>query len=367
MLIGNSLRWILALGMISVIGCATGERSAKGDAEPSDGNPVGIYIDETPPADLSTPAAVTAVLAFSDTNSVMTATALPLAALIDAHASDPNCPMLIDESDAAAGIIDWRLQGGCTSMDEEVGIIRYDGQLVAAGDADRTVVLFEDFRVAYTVDCNGIPVELVHRIQGALELPFAFSFAAAEPGEPMTPEPPSGGNYVVSILVELADVGPACEQTVVGYAYDLRVDVENQPGDDGTPSYDIIQMEGRAAWRDSTGTAGVPMGSWEISAVDYAWAPEVCASEPLQGTLTVRAGGEEVTVRPDGATSCDAADQPACAPWSRNGQDQPEPICDYAGCSAGPNAPPPWIALAILLAGLLWQRRRKGGRCRARD
>jgi MYXO-CTERM domain-containing protein len=228
------------------------------------------------------------------------------------------------------------------------------------------VIRYEDFRVTETTECNGTSVEMVNTVQGELQVPFAFSLAEdAEPGLPMEEgDLYPAGHYVLATLVEITTVDMACAPNVIGYAYDASVAIASQAGGNG--SQEIVQVEGRAAWRDPAGTSDLPIGAWEMSAVDYTRAPAVCESEPLQGTLTVRAGGEEITVRPDGATSCEVDDEPPCAPWSRNGQDQPGPICNYAGCSAGPDAPPPWVALAILLAGLLWQRRRTRDRSRTR-
>jgi MYXO-CTERM domain-containing protein len=357
----NVWNGMLALGMIWVTGCGGGG----GRGRQPRSVPVARYIRETPPADLSKQDVAAAALILSDPDRVVLAgTYLPLILGIEAHLPDQKCPEIVDQSDMAAGRVDWRIRGGCTAMDGSGTMTRYEGEIVARGDEGSTVIQYEDFRLVQTLDCNGTPVETVVRWEGEVQVPFAF-LLGGEPAEPEQPaEPMNGagypaGQYDVAILLEVLDVDQACNRTRLGLAYDARIDVQVENGG-GAFTRNILQMEGHAARRDSAPPAGDPgpVGSWELSADDYTEAAAVCSSEPLQGALTVRADGHEATIRPDGATSCAALDEPPCAPWSHDGQAQPAQLCDYTGCSAGPDAPPPWIALAILLAGLLWQRRR---------
>lgn len=365
--IRNVWSGVLALGMIWVIGCGRGDDGPQPGSEA-----VGRYIDETPPVDLSRQDVVAATLAFSDPDMVMfVGTFMPLFLDTEARSIDPDCPGFIDQSDRAAEIVDWRIQGDCTAMDELGVVTRYEGQIVATGDASGTVIRYEDFRIAEAGDCNGAAVEMVARWEGEVQVPFAFLLEGAD-AQPPDPEQPMDGDgyppgpYVVSILFELRDVDEACKPATSGLAYDVLIDIMVENPDDVAARRDIVQMDGHAARRDTATLLAelAPAGSWTISVDDYVLAPNMCSSEPLAGTMTVKAGGAEATVRPDGATSCAEFDEPPCAPWSHNGTAQPEQICNYTGCSAGPDAPPPWIALAILLAGLLWQRR--PARCRAR-
>ncbi|HWN68713.1 MAG TPA: MYXO-CTERM sorting domain-containing protein [Haliangium sp.] len=355
--------WITAVA--AVTGCGGGGRR-------SGFEPVVRYIDETPPAPLRTPDQVAATLVFSNPERVMfTATSLPLILDTDARAVDPRCPRFIDQSDMEAQIVDWRIQGGCTVMDELGAMTRYEGQIVAKGDASGTLVRYEDFKTVETVECDAMLVKSVLTLKGEVQVPFAFLLdAEAEPEEPEDPREPMGGygyragRYVMSVLLESVDVDEECNSVTTGLAYDVRMDIQDEG--EGAMGRDVVQMEGHAARRDTAPLMDEPatIGSWKLSAADYTMASNVCSTEPLAGTLTVQAGGDEATVSPDGATSCDESGDPPCAPWSLNGEAQPEQICDYTGCSAGPDAPPPWIALAMLLGGLLWQRRHRRGRTR---
>jgi hypothetical protein len=353
---------LLALGMLWITGCDAGRASVE---------PTARFIDDAPLADLVTPEQVASTLAASNPERVMyVATSWPLILYTDARALDPTCPEFIDRSDRQAQIVDWRIQGGCTVMEAGGVETRYEGQIVASGDASGTVIRYEYFKRVTTEDCNGTAAEVSRAAVGEVQVPFAALLEELESGTPQNPVPPPdgygyhSGQYVMSILAEATALDQACQPVSVALAYQLRMDYQDQ--DQNGMSRDVLQMDGRAARRTSGELMGEPdpVGSWELSAVDYTVASYVCASEPLSGAMTVRAGGHEATVRPDGATRCEQASRPPCAPWSLDGQDQVEQICDYTGCSAGPDAPPPWIALAILLAGLLRQGRRVRRRAR---
>jgi MYXO-CTERM domain-containing protein len=354
MRIRNAWSGLLALGMLWVTGCEVRRSSSE---------PAARFIDDAPQVDLGTPEQVAVTLAFSNPERMMyVGTSWPLTLNTDARALDPSCPQFIDRSDSAAEIVDWRIQGDCTAVDESGVETRYEGRIVARGDASGTVIRYDYFKSMGTEDCNGAPVEVGRKAVGEVQVPFAALLEELEPGTPQNPLPPldgygyHSGRYVMSILAETTELDQGCQPVTYGLAYDVRMDYQDQ--DQNGTSRDVVQMEGRAAGRTSGGAMGEPgpVGSWELSAVDYTMASYVCASEPLSGALTVKSGGHEATVRPDGATSCDQPNRP-CAPWSLDGQEQAQQICNYTGCSAGPDAPPPWIALAILLAGLLRQRR----------
>jgi MYXO-CTERM domain-containing protein len=355
---------LVGLGLIWVTGCGD-------NIVPPGSQAVRRYIDETPPADLSRRDAVAATMAFSDPALVLfIGTFMPLFLDTDARSIDPNCPRFVDRSDTAAEIVDWRIQGSCTATDEFGVMTYYEGQIVARGDADGTVIRYENFGSTEIGDCGGATVEVTFRWKGEVHLPFALLLEGAgdqpeeppDPGEPLGEEGYPPGAYVVSLLLDIEDVDEACQPATSGIAYDVRLDIRTE--DDGSATRDVVQMDGRAARRDSGGLLMTPdpAGSWSLSADGYVLAPDTCSSEPLAGALTVKAGDEEATVHPDGSTRCAQFDEPPCAPWSQNGEDQSGEICNYTGCSAGPDASPPWIALAILLAGLLWQRRHAHGR-----
>jgi hypothetical protein len=353
---------LLALGMLWVTGC---------EARRASSEPVARFVDDAPPVDLATAGQVAVTLASSNPDRMMyVATSWPLLLYTDAPAVAPGCPKFIDQSDRQAEIVDWRIQGDCTAMDERGVVTRYEGRIVARGDASGTVIRYDYFKSVETADCGGASVEVGRAAVGEVQVPFAALLEELESGTPQNPMPPldgygyHSGQYVMSILAETTVLDQACQPVTDALAYDLRMDYQDQ--DQNGASRDVLQMEGRAARRVSGELMGDPgpVGSWELSATDYTTASYECASEPLSGALTVRAGGHEATVRPDGATSCEQANQPPCAPWSLDGQEQAAQICNYTGCSAGPDAPPPWIALAILLAGLLRQHRSARRRAR---
>ena len=165
-------RGLVALGMIWVIGCGGGERG-------SGFEPVRRYIDEIPPVDLSTPEQVAAVLAESDPERVMFF-GMAWPALLDT--SDPSCPRFVDQSDAEAEMVDWRIEGGCTAVNELGLTTRYEGRIVAKGDAHRTVIRYEDFEAVATDDCNGTPIEGSLTAVGEVHVPFALPLTQEEPG-----------------------------------------------------------------------------------------------------------------------------------------------------------------------------------------
>lgn len=362
----------LILGASWLSGC--------GDGEPPELGPIDRFIEETEPVDLSDPEMVAAAASYSDPAVVLlTGLVYPLLLGI---AGDETCPRLIDDSDPEAGIVSWRLEGDCNAPDVDGMESRYEGRVVAEGDGDGTEIRYEAFILAQAVDCDDVTRGRSVLVNGRVQLPFAFAPGIEGSGAL------SAGRYEVRMLIEVEGLDEECNPRSSGIAYDVGMDVDTEiaPGAGGVPEQlDIFQMSGRAAVRGLLGEvtgeepgeldpgqlAGLAAsGAWRLSGSDYTFTDERTAcAEPLEGTLALQAGGDEAVIFADGATLCAGAGEPQCAPWALNGEDQPGELCDFTasalGCAAGPGAPPPWSALALLLAGLPWQARRQRGRGRA--
>lgn len=399
-----SWSWLLALAMIGATGCDgsggdAGDGPDAGPREPELPEQIDELINEAPPIDLSDPAVVAAAATYSDPDAVAF-TALSWA-LIAGLQGDASCPQLTDESDVDAGIARWRLEGGCTStVNFAATETTYEGSIVAEGDRSSTTIRYEAFTATWTGECEGEPYEARYTLNGFLQIPTLYLLG--RPADPMD-EPTPEGAYRIAVLLELHGVDEACNPDIFALAYDVDQSVEIQrPGDDPEVSVEqgIYEMSGRVAvhgelvtdmgelehltpphgqaamlalrprdqaamlaLRPQDNGMEMPRGSWRFSAEGYTLElPDVqgaveCA-EPLEGTLILEAGDDQATIFADGAEACSAAGQPACAPWSLNGEDQPDELCGF-GCAAGPGAPPPWSAMALILAGLLWQRHRR--------
>lgn len=360
----------LLVGAICFSGCDRGEPGPPG--------PIERFIEDTEPVDLSAADMVAAAASYSDPSVVLfTGLVYPLLLGI---AGGETCPQLVDNSDLAAGVVDWRLEGDCSAPDVDGMESRYEGSVVATGDRTGTEIRYEAFTLAQAVDCDDVTRGRSVMVNGTVEVPFAFAPGAESPGA-LVP-----GDYVIQVLLEMELLNQACEPESLGIAYDvdMAVETESAPGPGGVPEQlDIFHMDGRAAVRGFLGqpAGGGPgeldpgdlvhldetaSGAWRLSSADYTFTGERAAcAEPLEGTLTLRAGGDEAVIFADGATLCAGAGEPLCAPWSLNGAEQPDELCDFTasalGCAAGPDAPPPWGALALVLAGLLWQARRRSG------
>lgn len=362
---------ILAYGLLAA-GC--------GDGGPGEQGPVDRFIADTAPVNLRDSEMVATAASYSDPDTVLLAGLVyPLLITV---AGDAGCPRLIDDSDPDAGIVDWRIEGDCTAIGIDGIETRYEGSIVARGDIEGTMIRYSDFRATQPVACDGTIQTTSLAASGMVELPYLFV-----PGQEQGADSMNGalgqGRYRVEVLFEAQSLDDACELQTVGIAYDAALDYRVELGvdDEGVPElHDIHDMEGRAAVRGAIGAsleglggvslgeladaAGMMGGSWSFSAQDYTLdhLPVSCM-EPLSGDLVLRAGGDVVTIEADGASSCAEPEQPQCAPWRLNGIPQPDEICDFTasarGCAAGPDAPPPWGALALALAGLLWHARRR--------
>lgn len=384
-----SRRWLLALA-IGAMGCNGGNAGNGPDAGPSEPElpeQIDDFINETPPIDLSDPATVAAAATYSDPDAV-TFTALSWA-LIAGLQGDAACPQLIDESDPEAGVARWRLEGGCTSTDNFAGIeTAYEGRIVAEGDRTSTTIRYEELTATWSDECEGQPYEARYTLNGFMQVPTLYVLGQ-EP-DPMEEAVPPGV-YRIAVLLELEGVDEACSPDTFTLAYDVdqEVEIQRPAQDDGVSAErGVYQMNGRVAvhgeliadmeeledlipphgqalalaLRPQEDGTEMPRGAWRFSAEDYTFeiADEVTVecTEPLEGTLTLEAGDDQATILADGAEVCSAVGQPACAPWSLNGESQPDELCGF-GCSAGPSAPPPWSVIVLLLAGLLWQRHRR--------
>jgi MYXO-CTERM domain-containing protein len=119
----------------------------------------------------------------------------------------------------------------------------------------------------------------------------------------------------------------------------------------------------RFAWKPGQPSLPPP-AAWRVVAEDYGSTTSAECPDLVSGTLRIESGDDVAEFHPSAPASCFGEEKTECTAWSLNGEDQPE-MCGFlwlskgTGCSAGPDAPPPWAAMAILLAGLLWQRYRR--------
>jgi uncharacterized protein (TIGR03382 family) len=322
--------------------------------------------------DLRQPELVEAAARNSDPLSMLLFATLPIVAH---EASDPegrpDCPRVIDKSDRAAGIVDWRMEGGCEWEDDE-GRHRVEGSIVAVGDENGTELEYHGYRITTvpTLDCAGQEIGMA--MTGVVRFPFAYLPLTPEDDE-NPGEPPTGdvvAHYEIDIHLESSELGEACLIERLDLAYDVTIDRTLAFSDTGTDESDLSDVRGRAALLTQTRqSAGEPWqtalsGAWSVTAEGYgAAAGDATCGDYITGTLRIEAGGDVAVLQPEPPLSClddDDASERVCTAWSLNGERQPE-LCNFvglSGCSAGPNAPPPWAAMVILLAGLVWQQRR---------
>jgi MYXO-CTERM domain-containing protein len=283
-----------------------------------------------------------------------------------------GCPRYVDRSNAGDDLADWRLEGDCT--DPTTGT-RFEGSIVVRGNPEGTEIQYRDFRMtgpndAWDGSCAGY--EKGYAFTGVSRLPFPWIPASGEAEEPMEPDPDPSGHYDVHVYYVIQGVtqddAGACQSTLSEMAYDVTMDVtrEGVDPDEGLDGDERFDVDGRVATRASIRTTPdepwrvtEPLGgAWTVSARDYGERHDHSAEchHFLAGTLSLAAGEDVATLAPDATASCLDEDSGVCAPWSVNGAEQPERMCGFSpsGCSAGPDASPPWLALFIALAGLLW-------------
>ena len=143
------------------------------------------------------------------------------------------------------------------------------------------------------------------------------------------------------------------------FSFDLRLEIVDR--DDDGPQWWAVQIEGSTddagRWRAEGDAAAQGHGRVHVRIDDLSLS-EACKSEPLTGTMQLRAGSTEAVVRYDGATDCD---DKGIATWTRDGQ--PQGDVDVAGtlqCAVGSDGgrlPLGWGVLALLLVRRRQRRR----------
>lgn len=298
------------------------------------------------------------------------------AGFMSQEGSADGCPRFVDNSDVTAEIADWRVEGDCT--DSESGV-RYEGSIVVRGDMNGTEIQYRDFRLigpSEPLDSPCAGHEGGATLTGVVRLPMLWIPGLEDSEEP--PAPDEGGRHDLHILHLIQSVEPdpegACQDTLTELAYDMTMDAV------GGEEYGRFDMDGRVATRERVRAtpgepwiaAGPPASAWSVQASGYGRSGEGGGECYLfmTGTLRLSAGGDVAVLSPNPTDSCYKLEEPLCAPWSLNGNAQPDLVCDFAygpnGCSAGPDSAPPWLALGIVLAALLWQERRRRRTLRSR-
>jgi MYXO-CTERM domain-containing protein len=341
-----------------------------GCGAPGERDEIEQWIADTKPLDLQQAALVQEGAQRSDPLSITVFATIPvLEARFVLEEGQTDCPRLIDASDRVSGIVDWRIEGGCSWEDEE-GQHRMEGSIVAKGDSNGTELVYQGYRRT-TVSaglCNG--QELGTEATGVVWIPFAYMPFTPDDSEdePDEIEDPRTIHYDVHILLESVDADPdTCVQEKIELAYDVTID-RTITAPDTANDADLSDIRGSVAVREqSRESAQAPWqttlaGAWRVNADDYGsrdGGPE--CPKYVTGTLRLEAGGDEAVLQPEAPASCLSDEQDACTAWSLNGKPQPE-MCGFVGltgCSAGPDAPPPWTAMILLVGGLIWQTRRR--------
>lgn len=347
----HAASWLIAIGTLA--GCGEGDRIER-------------FISDTRPANLRDPAMAAAVSFHSDPRGLLAQSYMPVSrALQLSQGGDTDCPRLIDASDVQAGIADWRIEGRCTLARGET-TYRYHGVITASGSGSTTEIRYQRVLLAQSRsdECDGL--EEVVRADGVVRLPFLLipPQDGAPEREPSVVPVESWFEIHGLFSSELIDQEACTTKTIQG-AYDLAGTFrqELKPDDPHSSKNNVYTIEGMAAVRsgpvEPQYNLTVPDGAWFIAADDYAFASGGWCEGPVGGTLRLEAGGDVVVIHGDAALSCDGW-QDRCAHWSLNGIDQPDELCKISwrhdGCSAGPDTPLPWAALALLLGALLCAR-----------
>jgi hypothetical protein len=344
-------------------------------------DPADSLIPGVAPLDLRRPDMVQTAARNSDPLSMLLFATLPIIEHdLPLPEESRTCPRLIDESDRAAGIVSWRIEGDC-EWEDYGGQHRVEGSIVAVGDESGTELEYRGYR---TMTVSGLESECpgqesVTAMTGVVRLPFAYLPFTPEPEEPDAPRPigERTSHYELDVHLETSGPGDGCRMEKIDLAYDVTMD--RTLAYSAMPYYesDLSDVSGRVALVTQTRASTdepwqtTASGAWRVTTDGYGAASgdesgeesgdETCWSY-ITGALRLEAGGDVAVLSPSAPASCLDGDegQPACTAWSLNGEEQGE-LCDFvglSGCSAGPNAPPPWAALVILLGGLLWQQRR---------
>jgi MYXO-CTERM domain-containing protein len=360
----RSTMYLMAAAMLLVGSC--------GDADPID-----RFIADTEPLALHEPGPVREAARYSDPLALIFVATMPAEMALSAFRDEedlPSCPRLINASDPEAGIVDWRIEGDCDWS---------EGSIVARGDANRTTIEYRGFRQwsASEDECEGL--EDGTAVTGVVTVPFPIYPWTYGEFDHLPPEPDDlgKGHYELHLLFELSGVeSEPCRTTRTSIAYDATIERRLERANNAYSWNDTSDIQGRAAVRQEVQPppeepwlpSSLPSATWRLSATDYGIVRDrdACEGDYVTGTLRLEAGGGVAILHPDETMSCfdgsedGAGAYAACTLWSLNGEEQTEEMCgfvslmDGVGCSAGPDAPPPWAAIALLLGGLLWQRRR---------
>jgi uncharacterized protein (TIGR03382 family) len=334
------------------------------------------FLTDTEPLELHEPAQVREAARYSDPSVPIVAATAPAELMLSMFRDEedqPDCPRLINASDRAAGIVDWRIEGDCGWS---------KGSIVARGDTNGTTIEYRGFRqVSVSRACEGEEGGMA--AAGVVTVPYPIFPWTYDDFDDLPPEPADigKGDYDVHVLFESYGVDDEdCRATRTLVAYDVTIERRRERTDGSYGWNDTSDVQGRAAVRQETRTrADAPWqpvllapAAWRVSASDYGIIrdSDACEGDFVTGTLRLESRGDVAILHPDATTSCfdgsedGAAAYAACTLWSLNGEEQDEEMCgfvwlmDGVGCSAGPDAPPPLAAIALLLAGLLWQQRR---------
>ena len=342
----------------------------QGCGEPGNLDEIEQWIADTKPLDLNQAELVKEGAQYSDPLSMLVFSTLPVIDLEFAvYDEETSCPRLIDASDRAAGIVDWRIESDCGWEDGD-GQHRIEGSIVARGDTNGTELVYHGFRrTTVRADlCNGQEAEMA--MTGVISFPFAYLPFTPDDSEEVPPETaePRMDHYDIHIHLETSGVDQeSCVLEKNDLAYDVTIDRRFEQLDPAGDA-DLSDIQGRAAMLTQTRDPAqeswqtVSTGAWRVSADDYgSTAGDESCTEYVTGTLRLEAGGDEAVLQPEAPASCLSDEQDVCTAWTLNGKAQPE-MCGFVGllgCSAGPDAPPPWTAIIMLVGGLIWQSRRR--------
>lgn len=238
---------------------------------------------------------------------------------IDNQEADPNCPTVKEDGNTI------RIEGGCTNnkgVKFTGSAVKTDGRL----EVEVGRLTFNDFSVERDSAC-------ADGTTGRTTLTFR-GFVNAEPdGQTM--------KFENNLSIEANGLdSETCETRTETVAYEYRSTRKGFVSD--------------ALWNGSGRIGNSRDGVVEVETRDEQIDFEACASEASSGTTIIKAGGNTIELKYDGATKCD---EESLVPWTLNGTAKGELSGVACAAASGPLLAG-WASLCALGLGLLRRRRK---------
>lgn len=308
------------IGVIAALALGPGTFACNGESEQEI---IDSFIGQQPPVDLTDRMEVERA-AFHSQHDWMILQALTGLLYVGTLAEEEgDCPQVIDHSDPETGNTDIEYRGdGCVYEDNGESVT-IDGRVSVTEDQMSMRIEYHDLVLTFREEespCPDAPHTARLSLMGSLSMP-----AQVDRGETASP-----GEYDVLLKYDISTYTDECRPVRLTLAHDHEIEI--QIVEDQGQEQTIINQHGRSA-ADNHGSAETasmyqaPSGSFSVDTEDLVLEPYVC-SEPTGGRITLSAGENTVVIEPNGAIDCD---EDHCAPWTLNGEAQPEPVCGLQG------------------------------------